>query len=592
MTDDRFDRALRAFLVERAPIGAPASLRSRVAAVPAEMPPLRPRWRTRSIEAWRGAAGLIAAAALGLLVIALLSQVGRITIREGDAVGAPSDFPLPAGRPFIEAPDGFFTSTALAEAEQRLGRIYRDTRVEGTLIVRTMPDRDTLTAPDDWQERYDRDGDDRRDVVAVAGITPDDTILCCITLTGETIDRARQNLYWQPVTQPSALDDELSASTSAERDAALGGFVRGIGDLATGITELGLEPHPGDVLIQWMPAVLALAIVALAIAALPRRRHALAPPSPGGESATPVVDPDVPSMLEMPSNAVTARWSLAGGVPLYGALCGFAVLAILTLVDVLRAPDPSVAFDPARATVGIAQRIQPVVPVVALSISFIALLVHALQGGWRRRLGVGAAVLLIYGSAWVAIGRTLPAERPTDIPWTSSENGHVTSRSLDGLRESVTFDVSPGETFTLGGVIRNPGVLPMTLLGLDVVQPTSGNPYVAAIVGLGWVPQPTDDGRVHVVSAAPGSASAAWPITLAPGEELSILLLGRAGECAEAGATGTAGLLFHVPIRYRVLGIELTSELPLPASTFVSAKDGCTVETVNGTITYGPAPSS
>ena len=40
--------------------------------------------------------------------------------------------------------------------------------------------------------------------------------------------------------------------------------------------------------------------------------------------------------------------------------------------------------------------------------------------------------------------------------------------------------------------IRNPGVLPLTLLGLDGARTSQPNPYVASIVGLGWVPQPTD----------------------------------------------------------------------------------------------------
>jgi len=104
-------------------------------------------------------------------------------------------------------------------------------------------------------------------------------------------------------------------------------------------------------------------------------------------------------------------------------------------------------------------------------------------------------------------------------------------------------------------------------------------------------PQPTDDGRVYVVSAAPGAASAAWPVTLAPGDEISIIVLGRAGECAEAGNRRTADPLFHIPVRYRVLGIEQVADVPLPATVFVAAKGVCTVETENTTITYGPPPT-
>jgi hypothetical protein len=570
MTDDRFDRELRDFLGARATAGASVGFRARVAAVSAETPVASPRWRSRSVDAWRGALGLLATAAVAVLVIALLSRLGQATVRTDDRFGAPSNAPAPAGPPFVEAPAGFFTPAALAGADARLRRVFAETGVEGTLIVRTMPDQGTLGPPDGWLERYDRDADDRRDVVAVAGLTPDDTILCCITMTGPIIDQARENLYWQPVTQPSALDDELSAATAAERDAALGGFVRGIEDLATGITELGLEPHPSDVLLRWMPAVLVIALAALAITAIPSRRRAHVPAVPGARWTSP----------SMPDRAA-----------LYLALSAFAAPAILTLIDLLRAPDASLPFDPTRDTVGIASRMPPIAPAIALSIALVALIAYALQGSSRRRLGIAAAVVLILGTGWLTVDRTRPADRESDITWTSSANGHVTSRPADGIRELVTFDVSPGETFTMGGVIRNPGVLPLTLLGLEDVRPTTGNPYVAAIVGLGWVPQPTDDGRVYVLSSNPAAASAAWPVTLAPGAEISIIVLGRAGECAEAGNRRTADPLFHVPVRYRVLGIEQVADVPLPATVFVAGKDVCTVETENATITYGPPPT-
>jgi hypothetical protein len=581
MTDDRFERELRGFLVARAPAGASPRLRSQVASVTADIPIAAPRWRMRTIGPWRGAVGLAATAVAAVLLIALISQWGRATIREDDTVGAPSIAPVPSRPPFIEAPASFFTPAALEAAEGRLRRVFEATRVEGTLIVRTMPDADTLIPPDGWQERYDRDGDDRRDVVAVAGLTPDQRIFCCTTMTGTVIDQARENLYWQPVTQPSALDDELSAATAAERDAALDGFVRGIEDLATGITELGLEPHPADALLRWMPIVLIAALGVLVVAAIPRGRRVT---TTGDTEGAPV--PAVTAVA--PERAV--RW-MPRAAALYVALLGFGVLAVLTVIDLLRTPDPSVAFDPNRDTVGVAARVEPVLPVLAVAIALIALLGHALQGGRRRRLVIGAAIVVLLGSGWLAMGATRPVEPHTDIAWVSSSNGRVTSRGLDGLRELVTFDVGQDETFAVGGVIRNPGVLPLTILGLQDRQQTTGNPHVAAIVGLGWIPQPTDDGQVHVISAAPASASSAWPVTLAPGEELSVMVLGRGGECAEAGGTGPLSLLQYFPVRYRVLGIEQTVQIPLPVTAFVAARATCTVQIENGTITYGPVPS-
>ncbi len=589
MTDDRFEQELRVYLGTREPAEASAALRARVAAVSTETPVVPARWRTRSLEVWRGAFGLVAAVVVGVLVVALLSRLGQTTVREGETVGAPSMVPAPSGPPFIEAPTGFFTPDALRSADERLGRVFADTAVEGTLIVRVMPNRDELTAPDGWQERHDRDGDDRRDVVAVAGITPDDTITCCITLAGATIDQARQNLYWQPIHQPSALDDELSAATPAERDAALGAFVRGIEDLATGITELGIEPHPSDALMRWMPVVLVAALVGLAIAAVPRRRRLATSPDASLEADGDATD--APVLADGTPVSAPRRWSMSGSTPLFPALGAFGALAALTILDLLRTPDPAVPFETTRASIGIAQRVPPVAPAITVAIALIALIAYALQGGWRRRLGILAAIVLIIGSGWLGINMTRPVGRDTDITWIASPNARVTTRQADGIREFVTYDVAPGDTFTMGGIIRNPGVLPLTILGLEDVQQTTTNPYIAAIVGLGWVPQPTDDGRVSVVSAAPGSASAGWPVTLAPGEELSFLALGRAGACAEAGSRSSVGPLFYFPVRYRVLGFEQTAQVPLPASAFVAAKDVCTAEVEGGTITYGPPPS-
>jgi hypothetical protein len=576
MTDDRFERELRGFLAARAPDGASPRLRVQLAAVTVNIPIAAPRWRVRTIDAWRGAVGLAATAAAVVLLIALIGQWGRALIREDDDVGAPSSVPLPSGPPFIEAPAGFFTPAALEAADDRLRSVFDATGVEGTLIVRVMPDADTLIPPDGWQERYDRDGDDRRDVVAVAGRTPDEKIFCCMTMTGPVIEQARKNLYWQPVTQPSALDDELSAATAAERDAALDGFVRGIEGLATSITELGLEPHPADVLLQWMPVVLVVALGVLVVAAIPRRSRVMA----GSARTVTLVAPNQPTWRHL---ARAAALGVAG--------FAFGALIVLTGMDLLRTPNPSVPFDPNRSTIGTAARVEPVVAAVAISIAVIALIAYAIQVDWRRRLGIWAAIVVLLGSGWLALSATRPTAPDTDIAWVSSANGSVTSPSLDGIRDFVTFDVGPDEAFTIGGIIRNDGVLPMTILGLQDVQPTTGNPYVAAVVSLGWIPQPTDDLRVQVVSAAPEAASADWPVTLAPGEELSVLVLGRGGECAEAGGTGPVGPLAYFPVRYRVLGIEQVAQVPLPATAFVAARDTCTVQVENGSITYGPVPS-
>jgi hypothetical protein len=175
-----------------------------------------------------------------------------------------------------------------------------------------------------------------------------------------------------------------------------------------------------------------------------------------------------------------------------------------------------------------------------------------------------------------------------DVSWASSPNIADQSRVLDGLTDTLTYHLRPDETVTLAGIVRNPGVLPVTIVGLDAVRPTGANPHVASIVGLGWVPQPVDDGRVHLLSAQPAATSVAWPITLGPGEEAAVVALVRAGPCAEPAGNGPVLPLTNYTVRYRVLGIERTAVVGLPATAFVTARNECTVDVPGGSITYGP----
>jgi hypothetical protein len=576
MTDDRLERELRSFLLTRAPTGASEVLRQRLAAVSADA--ARPaRWRSRSIDVWRGVAGLAATIALAVLAVLVLSRLGDATVRDGEDVGRPSVAPVSTGAPFVDAPSGFFTAAAIADAQERLGRVFAQTGVEATLIVSPANRLDELSTPDGWPEGYDRDADGRRDVTAVAGVTPNDSIVCCLTITGATIDAARQRGHWRPIDMPSALDDELAGATAEDRDAALTAFVSGIEDLATAVTELGVGPQPDDAIRAVVPVVLMVALAALVFVAVPWPQRAI-----GGQATAAVHVGGARRWrgIAWPS-ATGRRWLLI-------ALVAVAAVAIGSLVDVLRAPDPTVAVDPRQETVGIARPAMPFATVVLVTAAAAALAVFALRGGKRRRVGIAALALVIFGSAGLAVDTTRPSGRDVDISWASSPNGTPTSRGVDGVREVVTYDVSPGETFSIAGVVRNSGVLPLTILGLDGTRATRANPHVASIVGMGWVPQPVEDGRVHLLSAHPESASAAWPLTLGPGEEAAILLVGRAGPCAEPGGSGSVVPLSRFGMTYRVLGIERAEEVPLPADLVVPAMTTCTVEVPGGSVTYGP----
>jgi hypothetical protein len=157
--------------------------------------------------------------------------------------------------------------------------------------------------------------------------------------------------------------------------------------------------------------------------------------------------------------------------------------------------------------------------------------------------------------------------------------------SLGGLTENVIYHLAPGETFTLAYRIHNPGVLPLTILGLDGPTTTAGNPHIATIDSLGWVVQPSD-GPITYLSANPADASAAWPVTLAPGEELAIAVVGRAGPCADADDVVRTVPLDDINIAYRALAIRRTVGIGLPAVVFVTSKSPCTVEVRGGSIRY------
>ena len=178
-----------------------------------------------------------------------------------------------------------------------------------------------------------------------------------------------------------------------------------------------------------------------------------------------------------------------------------------------------------------------ILPFVLMAIAIGSLAAYARQGRWLRRIGVVILVAVVGWALSGVVDQTVPSSLDRDRGWVSGESGEV-SYGLDGLTEHVTYRLAPGESFTIATKIRNPGALPLTILGLDGDRTTQPNPYVGSIVSLGWVVQPTD-GPITYLSADPADASASWPVTLGPGEELAIAVVGRAGPCADPAGTVT-----------------------------------------------------
>jgi hypothetical protein len=537
--------------------------------------------------------------AAAVVLLAVLLRTDALTVRDPAPVGGPSAVPVAPTVPFVTAPAGLFTPETVADAERRLAAVYAATGVEATFLVQAETSTQQVSVPEGWPDRFDRDGDPDRDVLAVIGIAPDGTPVCCLTLTGNLITRARDHGYWQIIAQPGALDDDLAEATAKYRDGALIDFVRGIEDFAPelatfearGITNDDIQRAAG--LVAILGPLLVLAVVGL-------RRRSVVVSGPSGSGALDAdadwvdVSRPAPTSVVESSDEVGPQPTVAWAARAWGAwsdrrlvfvsLGAMAGLGLVAVMDLLLPPSTSVRLDPAIDGMGRAVPGVSILPFVLMAIAIGSLAAYARQGRWLRRIGVVMLVALVGWRLSVVVDQTVPSSFDRDRGWVTGESGEV-SYGANGLMENVTYRLSPGETFTIATKIRNPGALPLTILGLDGDRTTQPNPYVGSIVSLGWVVQPTD-GPITFLSAKPGDASASWPVTLGPGEELAIAVVARAGPCADPAGVVNTVPLGYVDLAYRSLGVRRTAEVGLPALLLLTSKSPCTVEIPGGQVTY------
>ncbi len=622
MNDERFERELRGFLAERAPGTAGPALRARLHAVTAA-----PTAGAGVLGRWLGGAGrtVVGVASVGVaaaLLILLLTRPQTGVVRDPGTVGGPSAAPAVPQVPFVSAPATLFSAAAIADADRRLAAVYQASGIEGRIIVQAEASGTALSTPAGWPDRYDTDGNDDLDISAVFGVAPDGTVNCCLIDKGSLIERAQQEMYWRPQTWPDRLKADLESNDPAVRDGALSRFVDGIEGLNDGMPftrdAISREAIVGQSLVLLAIAVLA-ATLFLTRSRWSGRRMRLSTDTGGGSDrmSEPVASDtgnDLASELAVATafgtetvrvdavlgdaardQAVTVAWTPATAtamprdrIPLAAAIGALAGFVGLGLVDVLRPPADVVPMEVGASAVGLANAAVPVVPITLLGLAAVAIAMLVQGRGRAGRvaiLGLVASVALVGGSA---IFNSRPDADSDQHSWVAGFGaGPVEHFGPYSMSDAVTYPVRPDEPFTFASTVRNPGPLPITILGLDGVQGTEPNPFVASIVGLGWVVQPVDDGTIHVLSGMPADASVAWPITLAPGEELGIVLLGRGGPCASP--EGTAGNLpiMWVKVIYRVLGIERSEAVGLPAAILIHAKTPCTVKQADGGfITY------
>lgn len=600
MTDDRFEQRLRGFLAAREPAAVSPMLRSRLQIVTAESPGRSGGWIGSLGGAWRGVVGLAAVTAVAVVLLAVLLRTDALTIRDPGPVGAPSAVPGAVTVPFVTAPDDLFTPETVADAERRLAAVYAATGVEATFLVQAEASTQQVSVPEGWPDRFDRDGDPDRDVMAVIGITPDGTPVCCLTLTGDLITRAQAGGIWRPIAQPGALDDDLAEPTAKFRDGALIDFVRGIEQMAPEIVTLETQGFTNDE-IQRAFSLLAILGPLLVLAVVGLRRQTVAVSAPTGSGALdadadwvdvsrPAPISPVDRSLDVGAAPAPVPWAArAWGTwsdrrLVFVSLAAMAGLGLVAVMDLLLPPSTSVRLDPGVDGMGRAIPGVGIAPFVLVAIAIGSLAAYARQGRWLRRIGIVILVGLVGWALSVVVGQTVPSSLDRDRGWVTGAGGEV-SYGLDGFMENVTYRLAPGESFAIATKIRNPGALPLTILGLDGERTTQPNPYVGSIVSLGWVVQPTD-GPITYLSASPEDASASWPVTLGPGEELAITVVGRAGPCADPAGVVNTVPLGHVDLAYRSLGVRRTAEVGLPPALFLTSKSPCTVEIPGGQVTY------
>jgi hypothetical protein len=567
MNDERLDREIKAALTAREPGPVPATLRARIAAIPATT--RASRW-PRPVEVLRGGLRLAAATAAIALVVAVADYgFDRVTSGVGTPPGAAAD-----AAPFIVDGAGLFSSGAIADANARLGTVFAATRVEATLITQHESADSQLSTPEGFPEQYDRDRSDGRDVIEVVGVAPSGTISCCLTITGPVIDQAADDQYWPPLTRVPTLTALFASTDPAERDTALGRFVGGVERLSTKVGEVAESMRTGEAI---RTGILGGSVGAIGLVTwwLVRRR-----PGSTGQRISPTgadvvedgVVVDLPEAEEpAPTVDPTAiRWpriraSRPGRRELVMAVAAAVAFGAFLVQGLVLAPvhGPSRPLDLSATGFGVAAPASPVLALGMLVATLALLMILAARIG---RAGWAILGLVVIGI--LAIALTVVNLRPVAGSGSATGLGFERRESAgpQGIFAVDYYPVGADEPFTFSVTIRNPGPLPMTILGLAETFTKPGPGFVPGleIVGLG-----TRGGST--INGIPGGAAEFEPVRLATNEQVQLIVVGRGGTCAAGSleAMESVAILTHLPIAYSVLGANRVVEMDLPATVMV-----------------------
>jgi len=583
MNDDQLGREVKAALSAREPGPLPASLRARVAAIPATM--RATRWPI-PLAILRGGLRLAAVTAAVALVVAV-ADYGLDRSSSG-AGTAPE--PTVEQAPFVIDGARLFSPQAIAEADRRLEAVFRTTGLEATLVTQREPADNQLSTPDGFPERYDRDGNPGRDIVQVVGIDPSGTISCCLSSSGAVIDRAVEDYYWPPLTRVGDLTAAFASVAAGDRDAALGLFVDGVERTSGRINEVVETIRTGDAVRSGAVGGVFGAIVLVTIWLIRGRpvpavrlpvllRRAAGPllagdvtfgaPPPGEGSEAAPTEAEAAASVAAAALQPGTRFSWRPHV----VELGLAVAAVLALGGFLVR---GLVLAPARATsrpvdlsasgFGVTGSPPPIVALGLLVATVLLLIVLATRLG---RAGWALISLVVVGV--LAFMFIVAVEQPE--PGSASATGlgfeKRESAGPQGIFDFDYYPVATGEPFTLSITVRNPGPLPMTILGLGGTFDKPGPGFVSGleVVGLGTR---SDD----LLSGSPSGAEEFQAVRLDEDEEVQLLVVGRGGTCA-AGPLVTVesvATVTHLPIAYSVLGVSRIAEIGLPSVVAVPTR--------------------
>jgi hypothetical protein len=295
-------------------------------------------------------------------------------------------------------------------------------------------------------------------------------------------------------------------------------------------------------------------------------REVLARRDPGDAAAAPLVG-RIDAWLRAEPVTGRIRWLRGPAQDRLPVVTGLAAAAVIVAVALLIVPDNgptgpggptgSAGLDLTVAGPGLVPSTPGPGIWALIGLASLVLLV----GGVIVQARLRRVALVIVGVALLAATWTVANQR---APVFGSFDGLITGVSDSAVDAEWPTDrlwvtARPGERWAVSTSIRNLGPLPIRIEGLaDVYRPDDGSQWTAM-----WI-QP---GRPFEGGATVGDPATAvpWhPVELAPGDELIVFLVGRAGSCA-AGPVADPGsrisVILSIPIVYSVAG--WTSEAPL-----------------------------